>query len=322
MFVYSPARSLLLMICFASLFCAPLGRQTVGQGQLPEAKRIVFLGDSITHAGGYIASLEAAMIASHPERHIEILNLGLPSETVSGLSEPGHASGKFPRPDLHERLERVLEKTKPDLVVACYGMNDGIYYPFGEDRFAKFKSGIERLHQAVVARGARIVHLTPAYFDALPIQARVLPAGLDEYRQPYEGYDEVLSAYAKWLMGKRDDGWQVFDVHSAMKEAVERQRKSDPTFSFARDGVHPNAAGQAIIAGPLATAWGLKLDERGLPEHPRAEELFKLVSEKQQVLKLSWLSATGHLRPGIAAGLPLAEAKTKAAQLDQQARKL
>jgi len=33
----------------------------------------------------------------------EILNLGLPSETVSGLSEPNHAGGAFPRPDLHER---------------------------------------------------------------------------------------------------------------------------------------------------------------------------------------------------------------------------
>ena len=36
---------------------------------------------------------------------------------------------KIPRPDLHERLERVLTQTKPDLVFARYGMNDGIYLP-------------------------------------------------------------------------------------------------------------------------------------------------------------------------------------------------
>ena len=66
---------------------------------------------------------------------------GLPSETVSGLSEPGHAGGAFPRPDLHERLERVLEQTRPDLIVACYGMNDGIYHPFTEARFEKYQAG-------------------------------------------------------------------------------------------------------------------------------------------------------------------------------------
>ncbi len=138
--------------------------------QLPDVKRIVFVGDSITHAGGYVSSLEAAIITQHPERRMELINVGLPSETVSGLSEPGHAGGQFPRPDLHERLGRVLEQTKPDLVVACYGMNDGIYYPLGDDRFAKFKSGIERLHKAVVDRGAKIIHLTPAFFDSLRIK--------------------------------------------------------------------------------------------------------------------------------------------------------
>ena len=49
---------------------------------------------------------------------------------AESLSEPGHAGGAFPRPELYERLERVLERAKPDLIVACYGMNDGIYHPF------------------------------------------------------------------------------------------------------------------------------------------------------------------------------------------------
>src|SRR2546425_2764856 len=45
-------------------------------------------------------------------RQIEFLNLGLPSETVSGLSEEGHAGGQFPRPDLLERLARVLARSE------------------------------------------------------------------------------------------------------------------------------------------------------------------------------------------------------------------
>src|SRR5438045_2369180 len=97
--------------------------------QLQTARRILFLGDSITYGGSYIDYLEGYLLTRFPEKHWEIINLGLPSETVSGLSEPGHAGGSFPRPDLHERLDRALEKVKPDLVFACYGMNDGIYFP-------------------------------------------------------------------------------------------------------------------------------------------------------------------------------------------------
>ncbi len=309
--------------CSGWLCCVALMLSAHGLwAQLPDVQRIVFVGDSITHAGGYVSSLEAAIMVQHPDRHMQLINVGLPSETVSGLSEPGHAGGQFPRPDLHERLQRVLEQTKPDLVVACYGMNDGIYYPLGEERFAKFQSGIERLHQAVVDRGAKIIHLTPAYFDALPNKDKLLPAGRDEYRTPYVGYDDVLEHYSQWLLTKRQAGWEVYDVHAAMKSAVLQRRTQQPDFTFAKDGVHPNAAGQAVMTGPLAQAWGLKLDDNGMPIHPKGEEIFKLVSQKQQVLKYAWLTATKHVRPGIPAGLPIAEAEAKAKEFDDKIREL
>lgn len=310
-----PAAFLISMACL-------FGSNVHAQGHLPDANRIVFLGDSITHSGGYIVSLESAVLVQHPERHMEFLNLGLPSETVSGLSEPGHAGGQFPRPDLHERLQRVLEQTRPDLVVACYGMNDGIYYPLSEERFARFKSGIERLHEHVEKSGAQILHLTPAFFDALPIRDRLLPAGLEEYRQPYQGYDDVLEAYSEWLLSKKNDGWIVLDTHAAMKQAVLRQRQNNPQFTFAGDGVHPDAAGQAVIAGPLAKAWGLSLDEKGLPTHPQSQAIFDAIGKKQNTLKLAWLSATRHTRPGIGPGLPIDQAQAQAKELDRQSREL
>jgi lysophospholipase L1-like esterase len=301
----------------AILSCSP------GRAQLPATvKRILFVGDSITYSGGYIASLEAAWIVQHPEQPIEFLNLGLPSETVSGLSEPGHAGGAFPRPDLHERLQRVLDQTKPDWVIACYGMNDGIYYPLGEERFQAFRSGIERLHDAVVKHGSQIIHLTPAYFDALPIRDRLLPAGREEYRQPYEGYDEVLETYARWLLEQRQRGWVVFDVHDAMKQTVLTARKSNPTFTFASDGVHPNAAGQVAIAGPLAKAWGLYLKEDGTPDHAEGKRVLELVTQRQEILKHAWLTKTVHLRPGIPAGLPIDEAQGQAAQIAAQLKSI
>jgi hypothetical protein len=146
----------------------------VDQPPLADVHRVVFLGDSITYSGQYIEFLEACLRIKDPALRYEFLDLGLPSETVSGLSEPGHAGGKFPRPDLHERLDRVLEKASPDLVVACYGMNDGIYYPFSDERFQRFQDGMRFLRERATASGAKVLHVTPPVFD--PCRSRRRPS--------------------------------------------------------------------------------------------------------------------------------------------------
>ena len=294
-----------------------------GEEKPPEVERILFLGDSITYRGTYVSYVEAALIAQYPNRNYVVLNLGLGSETVSGLSEEGHAGGRFPRPDLHERLERILNQVKPDLVLACYGMNDGIYLPLGAARFSAFKAGIKRLREKVLETGAEIIHLTPPVFDPLPIAHKVKPAGADRPNGPFAGYNDVLDAYARWLLdGGNRQGWRVWDVHGAMNQALAEARERDATFTFAKDGVHPNEAGHLIMAGPVLRAWGLRTDMNGAPEHRNGKAVLELVKQKQQILRDAWLSQVGHQRPGVAAGLPMAIAEEKAAELDGTARAL
>jgi lysophospholipase L1-like esterase len=302
----------------------------VDSAPLAGVRRVVFLGDSITYSGQYIEFVETYLRLRDPAFDVELLDLGLPSETVSGLSEPGHAGGKFPRPDLHERLDRVLAKTKPDLVVACYGMNCGMYYPFSEERFALYRQGIEFLRERAAAAGARVLHLTPPVFDPVPIEARTLPAGLAEYRQPYAGYNEVLDRYAAWLVGQRAQGWNVVDIHGPMNRYLAERRKQDPKFRLANDGVHIDATGHWLIARQLLLHWGAPESEIAaaagaeqlLAAYPHGLEILKLVGQRQRVLKDAWLSATGHLRPGIKPGLPVEDAQRQAAELAAKIRAL
>ncbi len=292
----------------------------LGAAAPPAAKRILFLGDSITYRGTYVEFIEAALIAQYSDAKYEVINLGLGSETVSGLSEEGHAGGRFPRPNLHDRLDRALAEVKPDLVIACYGMNDGIYLPLAEDRFAAYRQGLVRLRAKVIASGARIIHLTPPVFDPLPIPDRVKSVG-GKPAKFYEGYNSVLGAYTEWLMEQsRQHGWTVWDLHTEMNAALARHRESDPQFTFARDGVHPDAAGHAVMAQPVLRAWGLRTKTDGTPDHPRGEAILKLVQQKQRLLRDAWLSQVGHERPGVTPGLPLEEAGPKADKLDAEAR--
>jgi len=312
----------LLRIAAVVALLTPLARAEF----LPGVKRIVFLGDSITYAGHYVDQVEAFLAVQHPERDFTVIDCGLPSETVSGLSEPGHAGGKFPRPDLHERLDRVLAKTKPDLVIACYGMNCGVYAPFSEERFAAYRAGIEKLRAKVLTAGAQIVPLPPPVFDAEPIKAKVDPTGKDPSKQ-FAGYDDaVLAHYAEWLLSKRADGWRVVDIHRVMRSILDARRAAEPGFAFAKDGVHANEAGHWIISmelvGELSGAdRPAAMEVMNRLRDPGAADFLKLVRERRSILSDAWLTEAGHQRPGMKQGLPIADAEAKAKELSERIRK-
>jgi hypothetical protein len=104
----------------------------------------------------------------------------------------------------------------------------------------------------------------------------------------------------------------------------ERRRLSNPEFTFQRDAVHPDTAGHWCMAQQLihwcgdeqaATAASPQamLAAKGLPE-----SVFDLVRERTNLRRNAYLSAAGHQRPGIKAGLPVPEAEQQAIRLAEQ----
>jgi sialidase-1 len=309
----------------------------------PQAPRVVealFLGDSNTYAGDYVAMFEAAsLVAGQRLEHVPVgdglgdagwLNLGLPSETLSGLSEPGHAGGSFPRPDLHERLERILARVKPRVVYACYGMNCGIYHPYSDERFLAFQRGVRSLAERVKAAGARLVMVTPPLFDLGPIQERTLPRDAAQFDRPYRGYDEVLELYSSWLTAATAEGkWEVVNPRPGLHELLRARRAVEPTFTVTPDGVHLNEQGHWLVARAILRAAGLpELDlnsdtfQDAFPDGLEVVELLKLIRQRQRLLTDSYLTAIGHLRPGMAQGVDTIEAERTAKELDQKIAEL
>ncbi|MEH6307099.1 SGNH/GDSL hydrolase family protein [Olivibacter sp. CPCC 100613] len=280
---------------------------------LENAKRILFLGNSITYSGDYITMFETAIHVQYPTSRPELINLALPSETVSGLSEPNHAEGKFPRPYLFNRLSSVLQKTKPiDIAFACYGMNDGIYLPFDEKRFEAYQSGMIRLRDSLEAAGVkRIVFMTP------PVH--------DDKQQGVNGYNLVLDRYSKWLLMQRKlRGWEVIDLHFPMRAYLEKKRAKEANFRLAEDGVHPGKEGHWLMAKRILHYFNIAgvstnttLDEF-LESHSYVGQLYQVISRRQSLMKDAWLTYTGHERPGMTIGLPIEEALMQYEQLEEE----
>ena len=227
------------------------------------------MGDSITHAGHYVAWIEMQLRLSGCDPLPELINLGLPSETACGLSEPDHP---WPRPNAHERLGRALAKTQPDVVVACYGMNDGIYYPFSKKRFMAYQDGISRLIKKVHAANAKLVLMTPPAFDPLPLKkkGKLRPVGAEKYAwfAIYENYDaEVLRPYSRWIMQQHKRVEMAIDLHTPVINYVAARRRTHPDFTMSPDGVHVNPEGHRVLARAILGAWGRSATEvrRGAP---------------------------------------------------------
>ncbi len=323
-----PSRSrfterMIRLLCLVLFFAASSPLVVSADTSLPPLKgQVLFLGDSITHDGRYITFIETYLRenAKVGEPLPALVNLGLPSETLSGQSEPDHP---FPRPDVHERLERALEKVKPDLVIACYGMNDGIYHPFSEKRFAAYQDGVKRLIEKVKASGAKLVLMSPPPFDPQPMReaGKLLPESDDanySWKTIYEDYDEkVIARYAKWIMDQagRDGVSGTVDLHTPLNDYVAVQRGKEPTFAMSKDGVHVDEVGHRILAEVMLDAWSLVDLDEAFEVNPAT---YTLVAKRQKVLHDAWLSHVGHKRPGTKAGLPLGEAQAQAAAIDQQ----
>ncbi|QNI34991.1 SGNH/GDSL hydrolase family protein [Alloacidobacterium dinghuense] len=262
-------------------------------------KRVLWLGDSITQAGDYVTFVEYFLERLYPADRFDVISIGLASETASCLSEKTHP---FPRPCVQERLQRALALVKPQIVVACYGMNDGIYHPQSAERMHAFEQGIEKLTSAVHAAGAEMILLTPPPFDALQVKAKVVPQSAPDFgfMAPYAGYDDVLADYARWEMQLPKSEATVIDLHTPMDAYLAEQRKMEPDFSFAKkDGIHPDAAGHLLMAQIVLRGLGIPAATGDLQAELKiveADPLYLLIKEQREARSDGWLKYVGYTR--------------------------
>jgi len=282
-----------------------------------DQKRVLILGNSITQQGTYVSVLEYALRKKYPAGAFDIISIGLGSETVSCLTEPDHP---FPRPCLKERLSRALEKVKPDIILACYGMNDGIYHPFDESRMKAFQQGVHDLAKAAKNINAPLTIITPPPFDSLPISAKLVDENAPEfgYKTPYRSYDQVLGSFSDWLINQ--SGYSVIDLHKAFNAQLIENRKTQVNFTFANDGVHPSPEGHLLMAQIIANGLDNELSSvlRLSPNEVFNDPFFQTIDERRRTISEGWLPFVGYTRGKVVANNSLKAMEEKLVVIDKK----
>jgi len=264
----------------------------------PIPHRTLVLGDSITQNGRYVSFLEYFLHQSGQAGTWDVISIGLSGETVSALSEADHP---LPRPCVLDRLDAALTAVRPERVLACYGMNDGIYHPSSPERRAAYVRGLTTLRDRVRAAGATLVLITPPLFDPLPIAARLAKPDATSfgYRTPFADYDAVLTEFAEEALRLRGPGVEVIDLHRDMVRELVARRRADPAFTFSSDGVHPGSLGHLVMARIIAQGLGLSVASATAEDELRrieADPRFTLIHQRRALRSEAWLPFVGYTR--------------------------
>jgi lysophospholipase L1-like esterase len=244
----------------------------------------------------YVSCLEYLLKSSNPGIALDFISIGLSSETVSCLSEKEHP---FPRPCLLERLERAVIQIQPDIIVACYGMNDGIYHPWTRSIQKAFKKGISELKVQAKQNNAKLVLITPPPFDTMPIQDRTVVEAPDfSYARPYQNYDQTLARFSNFLTKQQDKDIYVVDWHSRLASWLHGKRETNTSYSISKDGIHPGGEGHLMMARLLLQGLGMGGDEPKALEwdHLSSDPLFLQMDEIRSSRSLVWRNYIGYTR--------------------------
>jgi isoamyl acetate esterase len=216
--------------CFALLALSAVAIPAQADDAIPlkKGEKIVFLGDSITAAGGgakgYITVIKNALAAQHKDLEVQLINAGISGNKV---------------PDLQRRLERDVLAKKPTLVVIYIGINDvwhGEKDPAKGTPKDKFEEGLKEIIGKVQSAGARVVLCTPTVIGEKTGGANPLDAKLDEYA-------DISRKIAKELKIPLCDLRQAFVDYLKANNTENKERGV-----ITGDRVHLNDAGNKLVA--------------------------------------------------------------------------
>lgn len=212
-----------------------------------EADRVIFIGDSITHSGGYTAAVYDYYVTRFPKRSVAFMNAGISGDwTSDGIG----------------RIDWDILARAPTVANIMFGTNDvgrWLYDPAlvatpellaqRQSMIATFNSNIDLLSSSIAGAGVRVnLVTTPPYDQTVQSTAPNAP-----------GVDDALASIATSQHDLAQlRGFGFVDIHTPMAELTRQLQAKNPSFSLlGPDRVHPSELGHFIMGYYFLKAQGV-----------------------------------------------------------------
>ena len=195
--------------------------------KLMQKKKVIFFGDSITHAGvaphGYITLLQQMLAKEGKDNAFDLIGAGIGGNKVY---------------DLYFRLEDDVLSKKPDIVFIYIGIND-VWHKKSSgtgtdpDKFERFYN---KIIDKLQAAGAKVIICTLTVIGKKKNFVNELDGDLNKY-----------AAIIRNIAKNKNTG--LIDLHKAMIEYIDAHNPEDKAKDVLTvDGVHMNDAGNEFLA--------------------------------------------------------------------------
>ena len=190
-------------------------------------QRVVCLGDSITDGCTYPQILAQALREAGKAGPVFIC-AGVASDTAAQMAA---------------RLERTVLVFKPDVVTFSAGTNDSLRGVTA----AQYERSLRDIARKVKASGARMVLLTPCIINPGESKDPKVRRASEARARAAEALVAEYTKVIRKVAG--EEGWPV-----AENNALMRQARKDGKQVMTADGIHPNYAGQSLMARSILDA--------------------------------------------------------------------
>jgi lysophospholipase L1-like esterase len=205
---------------------------------LKRGDRLAICGDSITEQRMYSRIMETYLAACMPQLGVSVRQFGWSGETAPGFLA---------------RMTNDCLRFNPTVATTCYGMNDHGYRPYEPSIGERYQHASASIVRAFKSRGARVVQGSPGCVGKNPPWTKFPAATVQELNV------NLCALRNLGLDLARTEAAGFADVFWPMLKADFSARQAHGT-QFAvpgKDGVHPDWAGQLIMAHAFLKALGL-----------------------------------------------------------------
>ncbi|MDA7627616.1 SGNH/GDSL hydrolase family protein [Verrucomicrobia bacterium] len=208
---------------------------------LREGDRLAICGDSITEQRMYSRIIETYLTVCVPDLRVSVRQFGW-----SGERAPGFLS----------RMTNDVLRFRPTIATTCYGMNDHRYQPFTAEIGDVYSQSSQAIIQAFKSHGVRVVQGSAGTVGKMPSWVKTAEGNVQDLNL---GLLELRNIDVQLA---REENVTFADVFLPMLiQGHAAQQKYGASYMITgKDGVHPDWAGQLVMAYSFLNAFGLEGD--------------------------------------------------------------